>query len=178
MMIRWPFSRHKENPVIRNCNVPGAVRDCAPGKGEGHWDECPQETRVACEQRLIDPVQQEALAEALGPDGMQTLIRTYWQDATHLLDVIIEAVGTPDRVKLDRAMHTLKGASLNVGYMAIAMRAGVLRQRVNAWTFPVEREDVMALMADFQDTWLEQCRRMPMNVEVQLKWSEDTQKAG
>ncbi len=67
----------------------------------------------------IDARHRAHLAEELGEDGLEELTAIYLDDAASLLADITRAHGAGDREALRRAMHTLAGASSNVGFTGV-----------------------------------------------------------
>lgn len=76
----------------------------------------------------LDGERQSELVEALGEDVFQELIVSFFDDAASLVLELRQAVreGSPDDV--DRVLHTIKGAAINVGLNDIAGRASALRK--------------------------------------------------
>ncbi|RYC09992.1 ATP-binding protein [Ciceribacter ferrooxidans] len=76
----------------------------------------------------LDGERQSELVEALGEDVFQELIVSFFDDAGSLVLELRQAVreGSPDDV--DRVLHTIKGAAINVGLNDIAGKVSALRK--------------------------------------------------
>lgn len=60
------------------------------------------------------------MVDALGEDGFIELMDSFFDDAAHLLKALHEALTNGDDEARDRVLHTLKGASSNVGLQRVA----------------------------------------------------------
>lgn len=69
---------------------------------------------------LIDILQQQALADELGPEMMITLKTDFWRDAQSMLQQARRAIEARDSRNFDDLLHTLKGAAQTLGYAAMA----------------------------------------------------------
>lgn len=75
----------------------------------------------------LDKTRQNELIEALGEDVYQELIESFFADAQMLMTTLNEAYSTRNEREIDRVLHTLKGAAINVGLNDIAEHAHSLR---------------------------------------------------
>lgn len=77
----------------------------------------------------LDMLRQAELVDALGEDVFRELVESFFEDAANLVGELHRALdrGKPDEV--DRVLHTIKGAAVNVGLSDIASTASALRQR-------------------------------------------------
>lgn len=75
----------------------------------------------------LDEARQNELIEALGEDVFIELVDSFFADAPSLIDELEKAVETQDEASVDRALHTIKGAAINVGLNGIAGKAGAMR---------------------------------------------------
>ena len=74
-----------------------------------------------------DPDYQAMLIEELGADMFDELKMQFEHDVVRLSNEAREAFACGDLVKLDEALHTLKGAAATLGYSALAAQAQALR---------------------------------------------------
>ncbi|CAH0339322.1 ATP-binding protein [Rhizobium sp. CECT 9324] len=75
----------------------------------------------------LDEARHAELVDALGEEVFQELVESFFDDATSLLDDLNKALQKPDPEKIDRVLHTIKGAAVNVGLNEIAVKANALR---------------------------------------------------
>ena len=75
----------------------------------------------------LDEARQSELVEALGEDVFRELVESFFNDATGLIQELHVALANHDPEKIDRALHTIKGAAVNVGLNDIADIAHALR---------------------------------------------------
>ncbi|GLR24272.1 ATP-binding protein [Ciceribacter naphthalenivorans] len=75
----------------------------------------------------LDEARQSELVDALGEDVFRELVESFFNDATGLIQDLHVALANHDPEKIDRALHTIKGAAVNVGLNDIADRAHALR---------------------------------------------------
>ncbi|SMD04173.1 ATP-binding protein [Rhizobium sp. RU36D] len=77
----------------------------------------------------LDMLRQAELVDALGEDVFRELVESFFEDAANLVGELHRALdgGKPEEV--DRVLHTIKGAAVNVGLSDIASTASALRQR-------------------------------------------------
>ena len=78
----------------------------------------------------LDSARRAELVEALGEDVFRELIDSFFADAAELLQELHGALADNDRSHVDRVLHTIKGAAINVGLNEIAQRAHALRDDV------------------------------------------------
>ncbi|MBV2186630.1 MAG: response regulator [Rhizobium sp.] len=77
----------------------------------------------------LDEARQSELVEALGEDVFRELVESFFNDATGLIQELHVALANHDPEKIDRALHTIKGAAVNVGLNDIADIAHALRSQ-------------------------------------------------
>ncbi|UJW76747.1 response regulator [Rhizobium sp. SL42] len=75
----------------------------------------------------LDEARHAELVDALGEEVFQELVESFFDDATSLMVDLNQAVQKPDPEKIDRVLHTIKGAAVNVGLNEIAVKANALR---------------------------------------------------
>lgn len=75
----------------------------------------------------LDEARQSELVDALGEDVFRELVESFFNDATSLIQDLHVALANHDPEKIDRALHTIKGAAVNVGLNDIADLAHALR---------------------------------------------------
>lgn len=75
----------------------------------------------------LDEARQSELVDALGEDVFRELVESFFNDATSLIQDLHVALANHDPEKIDRALHTIKGAAVNVGLNDIADIAHALR---------------------------------------------------
>jgi signal transduction histidine kinase/HPt (histidine-containing phosphotransfer) domain-containing protein/AmiR/NasT family two-component response regulator len=80
----------------------------------------------------LDEARHAELVDALGEDVFQELVESFFDDATGLLDELNQALRKNDSEKIDRVLHTIKGAASNVGLNDLAVRAHALRSQTPA----------------------------------------------
>jgi len=68
----------------------------------------------------LDEARQSELVEALGEDVFRELVESFFNDATGLIQDLHVALANHDPEKIDRTLHTIKGAAVNVGLNDIA----------------------------------------------------------
>lgn len=76
----------------------------------------------------FDEARQEELLDALGEDVFRELMESFFIDADQLIDELHQVVAKGEPAAVDRVLHTIKGAAVNVGLQGIADRAHALRQ--------------------------------------------------
>jgi signal transduction histidine kinase/CheY-like chemotaxis protein/HPt (histidine-containing phosphotransfer) domain-containing protein len=77
----------------------------------------------------LDEARHAELVDALGEDVFQELVESFFDDATGLLDELNQALRRNDSEKIDRVLHTIKGAASNVGLNDLAVKANALRSQ-------------------------------------------------
>ncbi|MGL3608384.1 ATP-binding protein [Rhizobium sp. G187] len=75
----------------------------------------------------LDDARYTELVDALGADVFQELVISFFDDATDLLEELKAALAGKDAERIDRALHTIKGAAYNVGLNDLAVKANALR---------------------------------------------------
>ncbi|PPJ47966.1 hybrid sensor histidine kinase/response regulator [Rhizobium sp. KAs_5_22] len=75
----------------------------------------------------LDEARQSELVEALGEDVFRELVESFFYDASGLIQDLHVALANHDPEKIDRVLHTIKGAAVNVGLNDIADSAHALR---------------------------------------------------
>ncbi|MCL6705680.1 ATP-binding protein [Pseudomonas sp. R2.Fl] len=76
----------------------------------------------------FDEARQVELLDALGEDVFRELMESFFVDADQLIDELHRVVEKGEPAAVDRVLHTIKGAAVNVGLQGIADRAHALRQ--------------------------------------------------
>lgn len=108
--------------------------------------EMPLQSMPALGIEGLDEARHAELVDALGEDVFQELVESFFDDATSLLDELNEALKKNDPEKIDRVLHTIKGAAFNVGLNDLAVKANALRSHTPA---PAEiemlGEEILAL---------------------------------
>ncbi|MCM2472651.1 response regulator [Rhizobium sp. CG5] len=77
----------------------------------------------------VDEARYLELVEALGEDVYRELIESFFDDATSLLADLHTALASERGSDIDRVLHTIKGAAINVGLSDIAVKADALRDQ-------------------------------------------------
>lgn len=77
----------------------------------------------------LDEARYAELVDALGEDVFQELIESFFDDASALIDELHGALKSRDVTHIDRVLHTIKGAAVNVGLIEIAGKANSLREQ-------------------------------------------------
>ncbi|MGG7517328.1 ATP-binding protein [Allorhizobium undicola] len=80
------------------------------------------------EMHGLDESRYEELVEALGEDVYRELIESFFTDAELLMVELNKALLRDNRDEIDRVLHTIKGAAINVGLSDIAGQAHALRR--------------------------------------------------
>ncbi|MGV1801504.1 ATP-binding protein [Agrobacterium vitis] len=75
----------------------------------------------------LDEARHDELVEALGEEIYQELIESFFDDAAQLLGELHNAMAQRNPREIDRVLHTIKGAAVNVGLNDIAGFAHALR---------------------------------------------------
>lgn len=75
----------------------------------------------------LDEARQSELVDALGEDVFRELVESFFTDANGLIKDLHVALANHDPEKIDRVLHTIKGAAVNVGLNDIADIAHALR---------------------------------------------------
>ncbi len=75
----------------------------------------------------VDPARRDELVEALGEEIFEELLGSFFNDTTALLAELHAALAEQDVKGADQALHTIKGAAANVGFMMIAEMAEAMR---------------------------------------------------
>ncbi len=95
-------------------------------------EDMPLQSMPALGIEGLDEARHAELVEALGEDVFQELVESFFDDATGLLDELNEALRKNDPDKIDRVLHTIKGAASNVGLNDLAVKANALRSQTPA----------------------------------------------
>ncbi|MBB4009437.1 ATP-binding protein [Allorhizobium taibaishanense] len=109
-----------------------------PAESEAPVEAMPHRTAIADHSTLtlqqhldelnaLDEARHDELVEALGEDIYQELIASFFDDASQLLGDLHRAMGESNAREIDRVLHTIKGAAVNVGLNDIAGFAHALR---------------------------------------------------
>lgn len=77
----------------------------------------------------VDETRHFELVEALGEDVYRELIESFFDDAASLLVDLHAALASEKGSDIDRVLHTIKGAAINVGLSDIAGKADALRDQ-------------------------------------------------
>lgn len=77
----------------------------------------------------LDEVRYTELVDALGEDVFQELVESFFDDASALIGELHGALERRDVKHIDRVLHTIKGAAVNVGLTEIAVKAHSLREQ-------------------------------------------------
>ncbi|MGV8939712.1 MAG: ATP-binding protein [Allorhizobium sp.] len=83
-----------------------------------------------CDFDGLDSARRTELVDALGEEVFRELIDSFFFDAAELLQELHGALADNDRSHVDRVLHTIKGAAINVGLNEIAQRAHALRDDI------------------------------------------------
>lgn len=75
----------------------------------------------------FDPGRRNELVDVLGEEVFQELVETFFDDATELMAALQQAMASEDAILLDRTLHSLKGAAINIGLNDVANLAHSLR---------------------------------------------------
>lgn len=129
--------------------VPAAATTTAPQKlelPELNLAEIPLQAMPALGIEGLDEARHAELVDALGEEVFQELVESFFDDAAGLLDELNEALRRNDPEKIDRVLHTIKGAASNVGLNDLAVKAHALRsQRPEAADIELLGEEILAL---------------------------------
>ena len=79
------------------------------------------------ESEGFSEARRDELVEALGEDVFNELVETFFEDAAEIMDNLQHALGGEDAILIDRLLHTLKGAAINVGLNDVAEIANSMR---------------------------------------------------
>ncbi len=130
-------------------SAPAAATTTAPQKlelPELDLAEIPLQAMPALGIEGLDEARHAELVDALGEEVFQELVESFFDDATSLLDELNEALRRNDPEKIDRVLHTIKGAASNVGLNDLAVKAHALRsQRPAAADIEMLGEEILAL---------------------------------
>ncbi|MFA7416400.1 MAG: ATP-binding protein [Rhizobium sp.] len=77
----------------------------------------------------LDEARHSELVDALGEDVFRELVESFFNDADGLIDELMHAVGEENAAEIDRVLHTIKGAAINVGLSDLAGKANALRDQ-------------------------------------------------
>ncbi|PZU82786.1 MAG: hybrid sensor histidine kinase/response regulator [Shinella sp.] len=77
----------------------------------------------------LDEARYAELVDALGEDVFQELVESFFDDASALIGELHGALRSRDVNHIDRVLHTIKGAAVNVGLTEIAGKANALREQ-------------------------------------------------
>lgn len=77
----------------------------------------------------LDVLRHAELVDALGEDIFRELVESFFDDAIGLLTDLHAALDHGAHEEIDRLLHTIKGAAVNVGLADIATKANALRNR-------------------------------------------------
>lgn len=77
----------------------------------------------------IDQDIQQGLTDAIGSEAFDHLVEQFLQSGEHMLDEAETAVAAADAQSLDHVLHTLKGAALTLGFVALADAAEEQRSK-------------------------------------------------
>ncbi len=115
--------------------VPTAATTTAPQKlelPEVDLVDMPLQSMPGLGIEGLDEARHAELVDALGEDVFQELVESFFDDATGLMDELNEALRKNDPERVDRVLHTIKGAAFNVGLNDLALRANALRSQTPA----------------------------------------------
>ena len=76
----------------------------------------------------LDEARHSELVDALGEDVFRELVESFFDDAVFLIRDLHVALANHDPEEIDRVLHTIKGAAVNVGLNEIADKAHALRR--------------------------------------------------
>ncbi|MCA1968877.1 MAG: response regulator [Rhizobium sp.] len=76
----------------------------------------------------LDEARHSELVDALGEDVFRELVESFFDDAASLIKDLHVALANHDPERIDRVLHTIKGAAVNVGLNDIADKAHALRR--------------------------------------------------
>lgn len=77
----------------------------------------------------LDEARHSELVDALGEDVFRELVESFFDDAGGLIDELVHAVAEENAAEIDRVLHTIKGAAINVGLSDLAGKANALRDQ-------------------------------------------------
>ena len=75
----------------------------------------------------FDTARRDELVEVLGEDVYQELVETFFSDAVEIMESLHKAMASEDAILIDRSLHTLKGAAVNIGLNDVADLANSMR---------------------------------------------------
>jgi CheY-like chemotaxis protein len=120
------MNRFESKPVtmerLRNLFQDYAASCKAPAQPAGQGQPAAPDVK-APEAKPMPSDRLSELAAVLGEDGARELVATFLADAPALLNELKDAMGANDRDRLDRVLHNLKGAALNLGFDELASMA-------------------------------------------------------
>jgi signal transduction histidine kinase/CheY-like chemotaxis protein len=105
MLLKW---------VEAGTADPGIVEEVAPA-----------------EPSLIDNAHQLALVEEPGEQMMGELREMFWADAEGQLEALDQSVSQSNLGEIEAMLHTIKGASHTLGYVAVASAAQAAREKLS-----------------------------------------------
>lgn len=76
----------------------------------------------------FDTSRRDELVEALGEEVFVELMETFFDDATDIMEQLQQALASEDAILVDRTLHTLKGAAVNIGFNDVADLASTMRE--------------------------------------------------
>jgi signal transduction histidine kinase/ActR/RegA family two-component response regulator/HPt (histidine-containing phosphotransfer) domain-containing protein len=74
-----------------------------------------------------DPDRRQELVEAIGEDSVGELVESFADDLGGLVAALEAAVAAADPAAIDHVLHTIAGAAANVGFIALAEHARMMR---------------------------------------------------
>ncbi|HCL67397.1 MAG TPA: hybrid sensor histidine kinase/response regulator [Rhizobium sp.] len=77
----------------------------------------------------LDEARHSELVDALGEDVFRELVESFFDDAGGLIGELAHAVVEQNAAEIDRVLHTIKGAAINVGLSDLAGKANALRDQ-------------------------------------------------
>ena len=80
----------------------------------------------------LDEARHAELVDALGEDVFQELVESFFNDATSLIQDLHVALANHDPEKIDRALHTIKGAAAGIGAFGLAQLARTAEEDVRS----------------------------------------------
>ncbi len=82
------------------------------------------------EAEPMDEKRRNELVDILGEEAFQELVDTFFEDTVEIMENLSKALASGDAILIDRALHTLKGAAVNVGFNDIAAMANGMRKDI------------------------------------------------
>lgn len=103
----------------------------APASSNGDTsDGLPAAKDAEAVEIQFDTARRDELVDVLGEDVYQELVETFFTDAVEIMESLHKAMASEDAILIDRSLHTLKGAAVNIGLNDVADLANSMRDHM------------------------------------------------